>query len=469
MFCTHRFNFVGIAAFILILLNQSAFAADAEVDGGNIVITPCKGKPDGYKYIVRGVEKVCNKGLVVVDLNNSGNVYEDNNGSATSTTGSGSGTGSNSGSGNGSGTGNSSGSDNGSDTGTNQPNTPVPNTPTPPYNLPPEKLKKLNEELASLARMYQQELKKLEGQKLSAKSSYESSVVACHGQYQSYGAAAIKNCVDSAKKKFDEEIAELDKKMAEKVDMFNQAVKDLYAAYGVDIGKTPNVTAPNATGSTDVITDSNGNKFCKINGTWQPCGSNAGTNAGNANTNGGAGTTNNTTTNNTTNNSTSNNSSNTTVNNNTTVVNNDGSSGSSGNGSGSNNNASGQSGSGNATGSQGDGKGDKGHCDAYPDTLGCSKLGSQADIDKQINSSAGKDGRFGIGESNVSINSFTKANIFLETGSCPSPKSFVVFKTRHEISYQSLCDAVQQFRPFVIVSAVLVSFLIVRQAIVSQL
>ncbi|MDK4623736.1 hypothetical protein QG098_00320 [Kingella kingae] len=142
MFCTHRFNFVGIAAFILILLNQSAFAADAEVDGGNIVITPCKGKPDGYKYIVRGVEKVCNKGLVVVDLNNSGNVYEDNNGSATSTTGSGSGTGSNSGSGNGSGTGNSSGSDNGSDTGTNQPNTPVPNTPTPPYNLPPEKLKK---------------------------------------------------------------------------------------------------------------------------------------------------------------------------------------------------------------------------------------------------------------------------------------------------------------------------------------
>ncbi|STR01031.1 Uncharacterised protein [Kingella kingae] len=32
MFCTHRFNFVGIAAFILILLNQSAFAADAEVD-----------------------------------------------------------------------------------------------------------------------------------------------------------------------------------------------------------------------------------------------------------------------------------------------------------------------------------------------------------------------------------------------------------------------------------------------------
>ncbi|WP_038311183.1 hypothetical protein [Kingella kingae] len=107
MFCTHRFNFVGIAAFILILLNQSAFAADAEVDGGNIVITPCKGKPDGYKYIVRGVEKVCNKGLVVVDLNNSGNVYEDNNGSATSTTGSGSGTGSNSGSGNGSGTSNS--------------------------------------------------------------------------------------------------------------------------------------------------------------------------------------------------------------------------------------------------------------------------------------------------------------------------------------------------------------------------
>ena len=113
MFCTHRFNFVGIAAFILILLNQSAFAADAEVDGGNIVITPCKGKPDGYKYIVRGVEKVCNKGLVVVDLNNSGNVYEDNNGSATSTTGSGSETGSNSGSGNGSGTSNSSGSGSG--------------------------------------------------------------------------------------------------------------------------------------------------------------------------------------------------------------------------------------------------------------------------------------------------------------------------------------------------------------------
>ncbi|WP_422120182.1 virulence factor TspB C-terminal domain-related protein [Kingella kingae] len=62
-----------------------------------------------------------------------------------------------------------------------------------------------------------------------------------------------------------------------------------------------------------------------------------------------------------------------------------------------------------------------------------------------------------------------QSQYILETGSCPSPKSFVVFKTRHEISYQSLCDAVQQFRPFVIVSAVLVSFLIVRQAIVSQL
>ncbi|WP_048947501.1 hypothetical protein, partial [Kingella kingae] len=167
---------------------------------------------------------------------------------------------------------------------------------------------------------------------MSAKSSYESSVVACHGQNQSYGAAAIKNCVDSAKKKFDDEIAELDKKMAEKVDMFNQAVKDLYAAYGVDIGKTPNVTGVNVTGATDVITDSNGNKMCKINGTWQPCGGVAGPDAGNANTNGGVGTTNNTTTNNTTNNSTSNNSSNTTVANDTTVVNNDGSSGSSGNG-----------------------------------------------------------------------------------------------------------------------------------------
>ncbi|WP_230471681.1 hypothetical protein, partial [Kingella kingae] len=77
------------------------------------------------------------------------------------------------------------------------------------------------------------------------------------------------------------------RKMAEKVDMFNQAVKDLYASYGVDIGKTPNVTALNATGSTYVITDSNGNKFCKINGTRGPCGGIAGTNAGNANTNGG--------------------------------------------------------------------------------------------------------------------------------------------------------------------------------------
>lgn len=480
MFCTHRFNFVFIAAFILILLNQSAFAADAEVDGGNIVTTPCSDKPDGYKYVHHGVVKVCNKGLIVVDLDNKGgNVFADNNGSATSTTGNGSGTGSSSGSGNGSGTSNSSGSGSGSGTGSssgtgndsgtgsssgtgngsgtsttgngsgpgsdsgtgngsgsNQPNSPIPNTPTPSYNLPPEKLKKLNEGLASLARMYQQELKKLEDQKLSAKSSYESWVVDCYGQNQSYGAAAIKKCIDSSKKEFDDKIANLDKKMAEKVDMFNQAVKDLYAAYGVDIGKTPNISAPNVSGNTD-------------------------TNADNPNTN--------TTTNNTTNNNTSNNSSNTTVNNNTTVVNNGGSSGSSGNGSSSNNNASGQSGSGNATGSQGDGKGDKGHCDAYPDTLGCSKLGSQADIDKQINSSAGKDGRFGIGESNVSINSFTKANIFLETGSCPSPKSFVVFKTRHEISYQPLCDAVQQFRPFVIVSAVLVSFLIVRQAIVSQL
>ena len=146
------------------------------------------------------------------------------------------------------------------------------NLPTPPYNLPPEKLKKLNEQLASLARMYQQELKNLESQKLSAKSSYESWIVDCHGQNQSYGAVAIKNCVNGAKKTFDDKIAELDKKMAEKVDMFNQAVKDLYAAYGVDIGKTPNVTAPNATGATDVITDSNGNKFCKINGAWQPCG-----------------------------------------------------------------------------------------------------------------------------------------------------------------------------------------------------
>ena len=324
-------------------------------------------------------------------------------------------------------------------------NLPVMNDlPVPPYNLPPEKLKKLNEGLASLARMYQQELKKLEDQKLSAKSSYESRVVDCYGQNQSYGAAAIKECIDRLKKEFDDKIANLGKEMAEKVNMFNQAVKDLYAAYGVDIGKTPNISAPNVSGNT-------------------------GTNPDNTNANVGGNTTNNTTTNNTTNNSTSNNSSNTTVNNNTTVVNNGGSSGSSGNGSSSNNNASGQSGSGNATGSQGDGKGDKGHCDAYPDTLGCSKLGSQADIDKQINSSAGKDGRFGIGESNVSINSFTKANIFLETGSCPSPKSFVVFKTRHEISYQPLCDAVQQFRPFVIVSAVLVSFLIVRQAIVSQL
>ena len=152
-------------------------------------------------------------------------------------------------------------------------NLPVMNDlPVPPYNLPPEKLKKLNEGLASLARMYQQELKNLESQKLSAKSSYESWIVDCHGQNQSYGAAAIKNCIDSAKKTFDDKIAELDKKMAEKVDMFNQAVKDLYAAYGVDIGKTPNVTAPNATGATDVITDSNGNKFCKINGAWQPCG-----------------------------------------------------------------------------------------------------------------------------------------------------------------------------------------------------
>ncbi|MDK4635458.1 virulence factor TspB C-terminal domain-related protein, partial [Kingella kingae] len=81
--------------------------------------------------------------------------------------------------------------------------------------------------------------------------------------------------------------------------------------------------------------------------------------------------------------------------------------------------------------------------------------------------SAGKDGRFGIGESNVSINSFTKANIFLETGSCPSPKSFVVFKTRHEISYQSLCDAVQQFRPFVHFGTFLLPFCIVRQPYVT--
>ncbi|WP_230472161.1 hypothetical protein, partial [Kingella kingae] len=68
------------------------------------------------------------------------------------------------------------------------------------------------------------------------------------------------------------EIAELEKKWLKKLDMFNQAVKDLYAAYGVDIGKTPNVTGVNVTGATDVITDSNGNKMCKINGTWQPCG-----------------------------------------------------------------------------------------------------------------------------------------------------------------------------------------------------
>ncbi|WP_230471682.1 hypothetical protein, partial [Kingella kingae] len=56
------------------------------------------------------------------------------------------------------------------------------------------------EELSSLARMYQQELKKWVFPKLFANSSYESGVVCCHGQFLSYGAAAMENLLIGQRK-----------------------------------------------------------------------------------------------------------------------------------------------------------------------------------------------------------------------------------------------------------------------------
>ncbi|MDK4672940.1 virulence factor TspB C-terminal domain-related protein [Kingella kingae] len=495
-----RFNHLFyITALMSLFLFTAALAKAADLPTLVVYGSRCEGKSDGvYKSGNFEIECVGGKLKRKKDLHSTTpKAPTSNNNNSGNSTGGTTATGNNSGSGNSSnttqkpptfvcapnmppekcnGNGNGSGSDANSDAQGSESNSKKPdsNTPTPPYNLPPEKLKKLNEELASLARMYQQELKKLEGQKLSAKSSYESSVVACHGQYQSYGAAAIKNCVDSAKKKFDDEIAELDKKMAEKVDMFNQAVKDLYAAYGVDIGTTPNVTAPNvpnATGSTDVVTDSNGNKFCKINGTWQFCG-------GNANTNGGAGTTTNTTTNNTTTNNTSNDSSNTTVNNNTTVVNNGGSGASSGNGSGANSNSSGE---GKGKGEEGEGFFD-GFCKRNPDTFFCAKA-DRAAINKAAEGSDDEKVETGLKQTDDQLAQSVSDKIkefrdskkvdalkryvykqFVghETAACPAPLSFTTFGNRVVFSWQFFCDFLHLIRKFVIgIFALLTMFFVV--------
>ncbi|MDK4569648.1 virulence factor TspB C-terminal domain-related protein, partial [Kingella kingae] len=220
-----------------------------------------------------------------------------------------------------------------------------------------------------------------------------------------------------------------------------------------------------------VVTDSNGNKFCKINGTWQFCG-------GNANTNGGAGTTTNTTTNNTTTNNTSNDSSNTTVNNNTTVVNNGGSGASSGNGSGANSNSSGE---GKGKGEEGEGFFD-GFCKRNPDTFFCAKA-DRAAINKAAEGSDDEKVETGLKQTDDQLAQSVSDKIkefrdskkvdalkryvykqFVghETAACPAPLSFTTFGNRVVFSWQFFCDFLHLIRKFVIgIFALLTMFFVV--------
>ena len=359
------------------------------------------------------------------------------------------------------GNGNGSGSDTNAKQGSeSNPKLPSSNTPTPPYNLPPEKLKKLNEELKELARSYQESLKGKLYEKQGFKDWYVDRVANCYYEHKMYR-QVIDLCLKQVKAKLDSELERIDKEMAVLVENFNKGVADIYAAYNIDIGTMPNISAPTVTGNTSTNADNP-----------------------NTNTNGGAGTTNNTTTNNTTNNSTSNNSSNTTVNNNTTVVNNggsgSGSGGSSGNGSGANSNSSGE-GKGKGKGEEDEGFFD-GFCKRNPDTFFCAKA-DRAAINKAAEGSDDEKVETGLKQTDDQlaqgvadkIKEFRdskkvdalkryvyKQFVGHETAACPAPLSFTTFGNHVVFSWQFLCDFLLLIRKFVIgIFALLTMFFVV--------
>ena len=111
-----------------------------------------------------------------------------------------------------------------------------------------------------------------------------------------------------------------------------------------------------------------------------------------------------------------------------------------------------------------------GQCEEGEDILGCVPVGSSADVDAAIDSSIGGLGEsdFGIGKEEININTFNKSSDFVESGTCPPPKTITILKSTHEISYQPMCDFAIGIRPIVIFLAMFAAFMIVRAAILAK-
>ena len=56
-------------------------------------------------------------------------------------------------------------------------------------------------------------------------------------------------------------------------------------------------------------------------------------------------------------------------------------------------------------------------------------------------------------------------NIFSTTGQCPSPEEFSVLRNKFQFSYQPMCEGALKFRPWLIFLAMIISFLIVKDAL----
>ncbi|WP_281179392.1 virulence factor TspB C-terminal domain-related protein, partial [Eikenella longinqua] len=56
-------------------------------------------------------------------------------------------------------------------------------------------------------------------------------------------------------------------------------------------------------------------------------------------------------------------------------------------------------------------------------------------------------------------------NIFNTDAACPAPTSFSIAGTQQRISYEPMCDTARKARPFIIMMAMTVSFMMVFGAL----
>ncbi|MDK4529093.1 virulence factor TspB C-terminal domain-related protein [Kingella kingae] len=121
--------------------------------------------------------------------------------------------------------------------------------------------------------------------KAESKKDYENSVAHCLTYYAgAHEVNSRRQCVKASLENFEKYQKYLDDLLVKHKAAYDESLAELEAAFQKEFGfNMPTITngrlpsskqdaGVNVTGATDVITDSNGNKMCKINGTWQPCG-----------------------------------------------------------------------------------------------------------------------------------------------------------------------------------------------------